>query len=220
MHFEILVEDTSGTRLLEHLMPKLIGPSNAPHTWKLRAYRGIGHISKNLGRESHPAHRQLLNELPRLLRGYAKTPGYDAIIVICDTDNRNCTDFLNELHAVAQSSGAEAITMYCLAIEETEAWYFGDRQALLAAYPRAKTQMLNAYAQDSICGTWERLADCIHPGGSRAIVKAGWPAPGNLKHEWADRIGGRMDPDRNLSPSFGKLRDGLRRKAGVSASGA
>jgi hypothetical protein len=45
----------------------------------------------------------------------------------------------------------------------------------------------------------------------RAIRKAGWPLPGQIKHEWADRIGPLLDPEVNQSPSFGKLRDGIRR---------
>jgi hypothetical protein len=55
------------------------------------------------------------------------------------------------------------------------------------------------------------LADAVYPGGSVAIKKAGWPLPGQVKHQWAERIGPLLDPDSNGSPSFGKLRDGLRR---------
>lgn len=91
-----------------------------------------------------------------------------------------------------------------------EAWYLGDRQALLAAYPRAKMDVLNRYQQDTVCGTWELLADATHPGGSAAIRKAGWPLPGQLKHEWAEKIRPYMRIDDNQSPSFCKLRDGLR----------
>jgi hypothetical protein len=65
--------------------------------------------------------------------------------------------------------------------------------------------------QDSACGTWELLADAIYPGGSATLKKAGWPLPGQVKHEWAEKIGRLLDPDRNASHSFGKLRDGLRR---------
>jgi len=101
--------------------------------------------------------------------------------------------------------------LFRLAIEEIEAWYLGDQDALLAAYPRAKRNLLEKYEQDSACDTWELLADAVHSGGSAAIKKAGWPLPGQVKHEWAERIGPLMDPERNLSPSFGKLRDGLRR---------
>ena len=85
--------------------------------------------------------------------------------------------------------------------------------ALLSAYPAAKKVLLESYIPDAVRGTWERLADIVHPGGSKAIQKAGWPIAGNVKHEWANKIGPLMDPDRNRSPSFGKLRDGLRRLA-------
>ena len=87
----------------------------------------------------------------------------------------------------------------------------GDRQALLAAYPRAKKDVLGRYQQDSVCGTWELLADAIHPGGVAAIQKAGWPLPGEIKHGWAEAIGPLMDIEINQSPSFHKFRDGLRR---------
>lgn len=218
MHFEILVEDSTGTRLLGHLLPKLIGPFGEPHTWKLHRYRGMSHIPKDLAKEQFPAHRDLLMHLPRLLRGYAKTPGYDAIIVVCDTDSRDCSNFLTELRALANASNAASITMFRLAVEETEAWYLGDWTALQSAYPKAKKRLYETYVQDSICGTWERLADVVHAGGSRAIESAGWPTAGDVKHEWANNIGPLMDPDRNRSVSFGKLRDGLRGLAAAATT--
>ena len=98
-----------------------------------------------------------------------------------------------------------------LAIEEMESWFLGDRQALLAAYPKAKTDVLHRYKQDSVCGTWELLADALHPGGMAAILKAGWPLPGQVKHEWVEKIAPRMNVEHNLSPSFCKFREGLRR---------
>jgi len=105
-------------------------------------------------------------------------------------------------------------TLFRLAIEEMEAWYLGDRQALMLAYPKARKEVLNGYQQDSVCGTWELLADAVYPGGQRAIHKAGWPLPGEIKHEWAKRIGPHMRVEDNQSPSFCKFRDGLRRLIG------
>jgi hypothetical protein len=210
VHIEILVEDSSGRRLMEHLLPKLVGPDGAPHTWRIHAYKGVGRIPKDLTARSDPSRRILLAQLPRLLRGYV-TPGIDAVVVILDADKSDCSRFLDELKQLAHSCGSIARTLFRIAIEETEAWYLGDRTALLAAYPRARRRILAGYAQDSVCGTWELMADAVHPGGSRAIKRAGWPLPGQIKHEWADSIGPHMDPDRNVSPSFGKLRDGLRR---------
>jgi len=211
MHIEILVEDASGEKLLESLLPKVFGTQGDPHTWRVHGYKGIGRIPKKLNAGGDPAKRILLDQLPKILRGYGKTPGIDAVVVVLDSDRRNCVDFLAELKTLAAGCNPAPNTLFRIAIEEMEAWYFGDRQALTTAYPKAKVDVLNRYAQDSVCGTWELLADAIHPGGSAAIKKAGWPLPGQVKYEWATKIGPLLDLDRNDSPSFGKLRDGLRR---------
>jgi hypothetical protein len=217
MHIEILVEDSSGKRLLQVLLPQLLGSYGEPHTWNLHAYKGIGRIPSGLAPKGDPAKRILLDQLPRLLRGYGKTPGIDAVVVVLDTDKRDCAAFLAELKATSAACAPVHSTLFRLAIEEIEAWYFGDQEALLAAYPRAKREVIGRYVQDSACDTWELLADAIHSGGSAAIKKAGWPLPGQVKHEWAERIGPFMKPERNTSASFGKLRDGLRQLIAAAA---
>ena len=214
MHLEILTEDSSGRRLLEHVVPKLIGPPGEPHTWRFHAYRGIGHIPTRLATASDPSKRILLEQLPRLLRGYVKTPGIDAIVVVLDSDSRDCASFLSELQSVAQSCDASHLTLFRLAIEEVESWYLGDRPALTRAYPRARTRVLDGYVQDSVCGTWELLAEAVNPGGMHSIRQAGWRLPGHVKHEWAEQIAPHLDPASNVSPSFGKLRDGIRQLVG------
>lgn len=211
MHIEILVEDSSGAAMLEVLVPQFIGEHGNPHTWRIIHYKGVGHLPKDLKANQDPAKRALLNQLPRLLSGYGKTPGIDAVVVLADSDRRDCRQFLQELQAILQQCNSVPNTLFRLAIEEMEAWYLGDRQALLTAFPKAKHDVLNRYRQDSICGTWEVLADIVYPGGFAAIKKAGWPLPGQVKHEWAKKIAPHMNVERNVSPSFCKLRDGLRR---------
>jgi hypothetical protein len=44
MHIEVLVEDSSGKKLLETLLPKILGAMGEPHTWRLHAYKGIGRV--------------------------------------------------------------------------------------------------------------------------------------------------------------------------------
>ncbi|CAK0748030.1 DUF4276 family protein [uncultured Gammaproteobacteria bacterium] len=210
MHIEILVEDSSGAKLLEILVPKLLGEQGKPHTWRIIKYKGIGRIPDTLTTTADPKKRILLDQLPRLLTGYGRTPGIDAVVVVVDADKRNCVDFLAELKALAAGCQPAPKTLFRLAIEEVEAWYLGDREALTAAYPKAKADVLEKYVQDKACGTWELLADAVHKGGSVAIKKAGWPQPGEIKHEWAEKIGPLLDPERNVSPSFRKFRDGLR----------
>lgn len=211
MHIEVLVEDSSGAALIESLMPQVVGPQGDPHSWRIHPYKGVGRIPKGLVARGDPSKRALLDQLPRLLIGYGKTPGIDAVVIVLDSDNRPCKDFLSELQVLLKRCNPAPNTLFRLAIEEMEAWILGDRPALLAAYPKARKDVLARYVQDSICGTWELLADAVHHGGHASIQKAGWPLPGQLKHEWVRKISSGMDIERNASPSFGKFRDGLRR---------
>lgn len=211
MHIEILVEDSSGKVLLDVLAPRILGDWGNTHTWNIHHYKGIGRIPAGLTTQGDPAKRILLDQLPRILQGYGNTPGIDAVVVVLDSDRRNCVDFLAELKALAKRCRPASNALFRLAIEEMEAWYLGDREALMAAYPRAKSRVLDTYVQDSVCGTWELLADAIYSGGSAAIKRAGWPLPGQVKHEWAERIGPLLNIAQNQSPSFCKFRDGLRR---------
>jgi Fe-S cluster assembly ATPase SufC len=75
----------------------------------------------------------------------------------------------------------------------------------------AKREVLDRYVQDSVCNTWELLADAVHVGGFAAIKNAGWPLSGQIKHEWAEKMGPLMNLAQNESPSFCKFRDGLSR---------
>lgn len=211
MHIEVLVEDSSGKRLLDILLPKILGARTIQVTWRVHAYKGIGRIPKGLKPSSDASKRILLDQLPKLLSGYGRTPGIDAVAVVLDSDRQDCTALLEELKLIAARCNPSPRVLFRLAMEEMEAWYFGDRNAILLAYPRAKESVLDRYQQDRICGTWEMLADAVYPGGSTAVSKVGWPLSGQLKHEWADRIGPNMNLESNDSPSFQKLRDGLRR---------
>lgn len=215
IHFEILVEDLSGKYALEHLVPGILGPQGEPHTWRIFSYRGVGRIPRNLNATRDPSRRILLDNLPRLLRGYGTSLASTnaTVVVVVDTDNRECGGFLRDLQDLLSSIRPRPRTLFRLAIEEMEAWYLGDRAAILEAYPKAKKVELDRYQQDTVCGTWERLADAIHPEGSRPLVKQGYPLVGQKKCEWAQRITPHMNPESNASKSFAKFRDGLRREA-------
>jgi hypothetical protein len=209
MHIEILVEDSSGGRLMDHLLPKILGPYSDPHTWRIHNYKGIGRIPKNMSGKVDAAKKTLLENLPKALAGYGNTPGYDAVFVLLDTDDREIKRFERDLKAMLKACDCAPPTAFGLATEEVEAWYLGDRNALETAYPNIKTQILKKYVQDSVCGTWELLADCLVKGGSSAVKTAGWKHAGDLKHEWAEKIGPLMDIKKNNSPSFCKSRDNL-----------
>ena len=216
MHFEVLVEDRSGKKALDVLIPKIIGDQ---HTFKIYAYRGIGRIPKNLKNVSNIYTRLLLNQLPMLLKGYGKTfagypSGYPAaLLLVCDLDDKCLKVFREELLNVLNSCNPQPETRFCIAIEEGEAWLLGDMVAIKAAYPNAKDNVLNSYENDSICGTWELLADAIFSGGSSGLKNKGWQVIGREKSIWAEKITPRMDIDNNASPSFCYFREKVRELA-------
>ena len=217
MHFEVLVEDQSGGIALDVVLEKILGANGQPHSWRLHPYKGIGRIPANLHAVPNPRKRLLLNHLPRLLRGYGRSlqPGHDCVLVVVDLDSQDCVRFKRELLGVLQTCNPRPTTLFRIAIEEGEAWLLGDRDAVKAAYPNVKDAVLNRYSQDSICGTWEVLADAVHPGGAAPLKAAGYPTAGRAKCDWARKIAPHMDMGRNRSKSFQVFRDGVRRLAGI-----
>jgi hypothetical protein len=217
MHLEVLVEDQSGKIALDVVLEKILGANGADHSWRVHPYKGIGRIPKNLHAVADPGKRLLLNQLPRLLRGYGRSlqPRLGCVVVVVDLDDRDCRTFKQELLAVLHGCNPRPTTLFRIAIEEGEAWLLGDPPAVKAAYPNATDTVLHGYRQDSICGTWEVLADAVHPGGSVHLRRAGYPNAGKAKCDWARQIAPRMDVNQNRSPSFQVFRDGVRGLAGI-----
>ncbi|MBZ5725037.1 MAG: DUF4276 family protein [Acidobacteriia bacterium] len=218
MHLEILIEDASAELLLRSLLPKILGEPGNPHTWKTHPYKGIGRLPRDLRGKTDPAKRILLDRLPKVLAGYGKSLQLDAaVIVVVDLDDRDCIAFKHELLQVLKRCHPKPRVLFRFAIEEMEAWLLGDRRAILKEFPRAKTDVLNAYVQDSVCGTWEILADAVFPGGSPALKAEGWPRIGQEKCKWASQVGRHLRVESNLSPSLRAFRNGVLKMSGADA---
>ena len=209
MHFEILVEDQSGKRMLDTLIPKIIGDQ---HTFRVIDYQGIGHIPRNLTSSTDARNRLLLNQFPRLLRGYGNTfANYPAaVVLVCDLDDKCLKIFREELFTVLNACNPKPETQFCIAIEEGEVWLLGDISAIKLVYPNAKEDVLNRYENDSICGTWELLADAVFQGGANRLRNEGWRSVGREKSAWAERIAPHMNVEINKSPSFRYFRQKIR----------
>ena len=204
MHFQFLIEDQSGAALIEILMQR-ISLTNEDITYNCKPFKGLGGFTKkNTVKETKSG--KLLNDLTTYLRGFNKSLQYisSVIIVVLDNDTRNTEEFLVELNRVAQQNMIAVDHVFCIAVEEVEAWLLGDEAAILAAYPLAKIQQLHTYVQDSICDTWEILADVVYPGGVSKLKKecSTYIEIGKCKSEWAQKIGNHMDIEHNNSPSF------------------
>ena len=201
MRFEVLVEDLSGSVALRYVLEKILGENGAVHSWTIHPYKGVS---------------QLLKDLPSTLRAFGRSlDDSSSVVVVVDLDHKDCIKFKQELLDVLNACDPRPKTLFRIAIEEGEAWLLGDRAAVKAAYPNIKNAVLNSYVQDSICGTWEVLADAVHPGGSSPLKSVGYPPAGIAKSEWARNIAPHMEVDNNKSKSFQVFRDGVRKLAGI-----
>ncbi len=206
MYFQFLIEDLSGEILVRQVMEK-IKAENSEVEYDCKSFHGIGGFTrKNTVKETKNG--KLLDSLATYLAGFDKSlqamGNEAALIVVVDNDDRNTEEFRNELEKVARNKGVTIDHAFCIAIEEMEAWLLGDENAVKAAYPLAKTNVIHDYVQDSICGTWEILADAVYRGGSIKLRKENrtYQKIGTVKCEWAENIGKYLDIHNNQSPSF------------------
>ena len=103
--------------------------------------------------------------------------------------------------------------LFRIAIEELEAWFLGDQEAVTRAYPNANIGVLKNYKQDSQCGTWELLMDAISPGFRNNINGSRSQRILGKKVEFAKKISSHMNVEKNQSPSFKCFCDGIRKFA-------
>ncbi len=182
--------------LLRSLLPKLIGPIHCTF-------------------QTFPGKPALLRRLAPRLRALRRMwqPGW-LVLVVVDRDRDDCRQLKQRLEADARAAGLATRSsnpsgpfevVNRIAIEELEAWYFGDWQAVVSAYPRVSPNVPARAAY--------RTPDAIAGGTSEALERllssAGYFGNGMPKIEIAQRIGPHMDPARNTSRSFQVLRDAL-----------
>ena len=160
--------------------------------------------------EVHPfqGKSDLLGKLEARLRGYAAwLPDDWRIAIVVDRDDDDCRELKQRLEDMAARAGLRTRTragaarwqlVNRIAIEELEAWYFGDWAAVRAAYPRAPASIPNRQGfrdPDAIAGgTWETF--------ERVMRKHGYFKGGLAKLEAARAIGACVDPSRSQSRSF------------------
>lgn len=159
----------------------------------------------------------LLRKLPDRLKGYSRwiSKTRTAVVVVVDRDDDDCRKLKIELDAMAVQAGLDlasvashmrGLALNRLAIEELEAWFFGDTQALTAAYPGIPPTIggrRRFREPDNIRGgTWEAL--------EQVLQQAGYHKGGLAKIQAARDICDHINVENNASPSFAAFRDGLR----------
>ncbi|WP_295543468.1 DUF4276 family protein [uncultured Thiohalocapsa sp.] len=196
----VFVEEYSMEATLESLLPKLLGDVG---------FQIITFQCKN----------DLCKQAPDRLKAYAAwLPETWRILVLVDRDDDDCLQLKADLEQMAdaaglvtKTAGTDGLTFHVvnrIVIEELEAWFFGDWQAVRVAYPRVPATIPQKAAfrdPDAIRGgTWEAL--------ERIMIKAGYFTTGLRKAELARSVARHMEPIRNTSRSFQAF------KAAVSAT--
>ncbi|MFH1068733.1 MAG: DUF4276 family protein [Candidatus Glassbacteria bacterium] len=198
MHLEFLVEEPSMEAALMNIVPKIIPAST---TFYVHPF---------------PDKPTLLKELPKRLKGYRRwIPDSYRIIVLVDEDRKDCHELKAKLERAALNAGfhtksrnSDGIFQVInrVVVEELEAWFFGDWEAVRQAFPRVSRTIPNKkkyrYPDKITGGTWEAL--------ERIFRYAGYFPGGLEKITAAKEISRFMEPDRNRSHSFKVFREGLR----------
>jgi hypothetical protein len=204
VRLHVLVEGSADEAFFRGWLPRFL----PGHTATVIPHRGKGRLSGNPGKRPDPRQQGLLDQLPAKLRAYGRTlnPETDRVLVVVDLDEDSCTDLKSRLLALLDFCDPRPVVLFRIAIEETEAFYLGDPQAVRKAFPSAKLAKLTSYAQDSICNTAELFRD---------VIGDAW----ENKVEWAERMANylaasRRDVSRHGSPSFRQLCRGLLTLAG------
>ena len=198
MHIEFFLEEPSTEETLKALLPKIL--SNEV-TFDFLVFEGKD---------------DLLNNLSARLNGYRWIPGDWRIMILIDEDRRDCHELKEKLERTAHEAGFGTKTSTLpntdfqivnrLAIEELEAWFFGDIEALHAAYPRVSRNLqYQARYRDPDAipgGTYEAL--------ERLLIERNYYTDKLPKTEVAQNIAQYMEPSRNRSKSFQVFVEGLK----------
>lgn len=193
VHFEFLVEDRSTEAFLD--------------AWLQRRLMNVGTfaIRQFDGKQS------MLKKLEARLRGYVRSlPENGKVVVVIDRDSDNCLDLKRRLEEIAARAGLGSRSVAGgpdwrivnrIAIEELEAWFFGDWSAVCAAFPAVPTSIPRRATYrdpDAIRGgTWEAF--------ERITKEAGYFRGGLQKIAAARAVGAHIDPGRSSSASFRAL---------------
>jgi hypothetical protein len=197
MHLEAFVEEPSAEAALESLLPCILpGWSHRIHPYQGKA--------------------SLLKRLPNRLKGLSKwLPDELRVLVLVDRDDDDCCELKQRLEKWAEEAGLATKSspqgdkfqvLNRIAVEELEAWFLGDTEALLAAYPKVPAtfpQRRGLRKPDAVGGgTWEAL--------EKLLKAAGYYPTGMPKTEVARAISKHMQLGSNRSHSFQVFVSGLR----------
>jgi Domain of unknown function (DUF4276) len=204
VHIEFLLEEASAEIVLTEIVPKIVGENI---TLRFHDFRGK---------------QNLIQKLPIRLKGYQNllqsNPDW-RIVVLVDRDKQDCHILKEQLEKIAHDAGLTTHSnsenfqvLNRIAIEELEAWFFGDVEAIRSAYPKVSENLnenRNYRNPDEVKGgTCEAL--------ERVLAAKGYYGKGYMpKTEVARNISKYLNVEQNSSESFQVFRNGIKCLIGI-----
>ncbi len=200
INLEFFVEEQSMEMALNHLVPRILDTKGIllDKDYDMKIFNLNGKMA-------------LLKNLPNRLRAYHHfIQPNQYLFILIDRDNQNCKELKQQLETIAKEASLPTRTVNPdsfqvvnrIVIEELEAWYFGDGDAIKKAYPRYNPKNPAKY----------RTPDDITGGTSQALQRelVYYHRGGKLeKTRAAKQIAPHMNPTINQSRSFQVFRDAL-----------
>lgn len=204
MRIHVLVEGQSEAALLVPWLRRF----QPQHTHVVIPHQGKGSLPANPNTPPDPKRRGLLDQLPAKLRAFGTglNPDTDRVLVLVDADDDDCLDLKRRLTALLAACEPAPVAKFRVAVEETEAFYLGDKPAMQRAFGTLANAPYRAYVQDSVCGTWEVFAKVIRTTGD---AKVAWAR--SMSASLGTSYTGK---DANRSPSFRAFCAALQELAG------
>jgi hypothetical protein len=204
MQIDVLLEEPSAVEALRFILPKILAGR--------AKFKLINMRNKS----------RLIGQLPARLLGYKKRldAGEDLrIVVLVDRDRDDCAELKTRLERMARDAGLSTKTstdqqgrfqvVNRIAIEELEAWFIGDTEALKSAFSGLRGEAFpKSFNNPDNSGGWEHLHRFLK---SKGIYKSSYP-----KIEAARKIAPHMDIPRNKSRSFHHFCQGIEAFLSVS----
>lgn len=177
----------------------------------------VSAVNVNVTIVDHGSKKALLTNLPARLRAYRAVGNDSRVLALVDRDDDDCLVLKQRLETFALGAGLPTKTkpdahgrfrvVNRIVVEELEAWFLGDADALCTAYPGVpRTLGAKARFRDPdgvVGGTWEALMRVLQNAGH-------YPGANRLpKIEVARRVSTHMTAPANRSRSFQAFVTGL-----------
>lgn len=149
----------------------------------------------------HEGKSDLEKSIPRKIRSWRDADPNVKFVIVHDQDSNNCVELKSKLLGLCK--GRESDVLVRIPCHELEAWYFGDLDAVEAAYDLNLNAVRNKAkyrVPDAIVSPKQELKKII---------------PQHQQIDGAKRIAKYMDISRNTSRSFQVFVEGIQRICGV-----